>query len=616
MPLSLVRNLTVGAVAIAGALSWLSTGAGAQAVTFFDGDFPDSSWKDTAVVNTLGLDLWSTATVAAGGNPGAFRETKHTIAGSTTLRVAHVNLAALYSPAAQGQIASVSFTFSAEIIAAPLKVAYSLLILQNNTYYSSSPLLVVATTAWSSFATGPLAASQFTRISDNGPASPDFSCGAAPILFGFWTANSAGAPYSTDSGIDNWKVDVTPGPACGQSACACDLDFKPAATLLLPYFEVDLAPAGDSTLLVVNNALPTAILANVVIWSDLAVPVASFNVYFTGNDQQAFDLRTILVDGVVPQTGPGISPGGTGSAGGSFPNCGSAVPAALNAAQVQRDLTGAFFFKRGVRFGSCVGRYFGDGKARGYVTIDTISRCTTSFPGDPGYFLAGGTGVATDVNALYGHYTYVDRERNAAEGFSLVSIKANPTDPATSTPGRYTFYGRLVGWTASDNREPLATTFGADYLSRVFFANNSVTPVVVPFTDIIVWRDPKVVQGDFPCSSAPAWYPLGEEAVFELDNQENVLLTDAAPTSPALPKDHPLFPAAAQRIRGFPTLANAGWLYLDLNTFVVPAGPNPPFDPAAAQAWVTYVSPAYGLSTGYEAVRFDSGCSPVHIGVP
>ncbi|MBV8200992.1 MAG: hypothetical protein JOZ15_10265, partial [Acidobacteria bacterium] len=60
-------------------------------------------------------------------------------------------------------------------------------------------------------------------------------------------------------------------------AVICTIDAVPAATLLLPYFEVDLNnPNGLTTLFSVNNASATAVLVHVVIWSDLSVPVLDF----------------------------------------------------------------------------------------------------------------------------------------------------------------------------------------------------------------------------------------------------------------------------------------------------------------------------------------------------
>src|ERR1700712_3216344 len=86
-------------------------------------------------------------------------------------------------------------------------------------------------------------------------------------------------------------------------AVICTIDAVPAATLLLPYFEVDLKnPNGLTTLFSVNNASATAVLAHVTVWSDLSVPVLDFNIYLTGYDVQTINLRDILVNGVLPQT--------------------------------------------------------------------------------------------------------------------------------------------------------------------------------------------------------------------------------------------------------------------------------------------------------------------------
>src|SRR5215218_1608476 len=81
-------------------------------------------------------------------------------------------------------------------------------------------------------------------------------------------------------------------------AVICTIDDVPAATLLLPYFEVDLSNAnGVNTLFSVNNASASAVLAHVVVYSDLSVPVLDFNIYLTGYDVQTVSLRDILVGG-------------------------------------------------------------------------------------------------------------------------------------------------------------------------------------------------------------------------------------------------------------------------------------------------------------------------------
>src|SRR5436305_2385705 len=104
------------------------------------------------------------------------------------------------------------------------------------------------------------------------------------------------------------------------TAVICTIDAVPAATLLLPYFEVDLNnPNGETTLFSINNASATAVLAHVVVWSDLSVPVLDFNIYLTGYDVQTINLRDILVNGVLPRTASaGQDPGDTISPKGQF----------------------------------------------------------------------------------------------------------------------------------------------------------------------------------------------------------------------------------------------------------------------------------------------------------
>src|ERR1700710_578590 len=277
------------------------------------------------------------------------------------------------------------------------------------------------------------------------------------------------------------------------SAVICTVDDVPGATLLLPYFEVDLTNTnGVTTLFSINNASATAVLAHVVVWSDLSVPVLDFNVYLTGYDVQSINMRDILA-GNLPQTASAgqdptdtISPKGTFSQDINFASCTGQLPTgALPASFVshlQTSLTGQF----SSLLGGCAGLAYGDNIARGYVTVDTVNNRTLRFPGDLGYFAAGGGGDATNQNVLWGDYFYVNSATNRAEGETLVHIEASATNPETSVAGQYTFYGRYVNWTAGDTREPLATNFAVRFLNGGPFSGG---------TNLIAWRDSKVRQG-------------------------------------------------------------------------------------------------------------------------
>jgi|SRR5579863_1678103 len=339
----------------------------------------------------------------------------------------------------------------------------------------------------------------------------------------------------------------------------------------------------------------------------------------TGLDQEVFNLRDLIVNGMVPQTASTgqdpldtISPKGVFSQDIDFASCNGVLPPpplpAVFTAYLAAALTGHPASLLGNR---CAGRNLGDHIARGFVTMDVVSDCTLRFPGDVGYFGPDGTGDTTNSNALFGDYIYVDAEKHTAQALPLVHIEASSTDPRVTTSGNYTFYGRFDGWTAVDNREPLPTTFGPRY---------SIGGAEAAATDYIVWRDPKVAQSAFPCpvvaGTQPAWYPLGQEDVVIFDDQEHPFVPLTSITSPAATGITP-FAAAAQRttVNGaaLPVPFNVGWIYLNLNTAVTPAGSVPPVDPEAAQAWVTAIlSQKGGFSTGLEAMHYDSACSANH----
>jgi hypothetical protein len=390
---------------------------------------------------------------------------------------------------------------------------------------------------------------------------------------------------------------------------------RPGSTLLLPYFEVDLAhPAGRTTRFWINNASATAVLAHVTIWSDLAVPVLAWNVYLTGYDMQHFDMRNIL-NGTFPATASAgqdptdkISPHGEFSQDINFASCNGQLPftqlASFYVDYMQASLTGQLASFNG----KCAGTP-SSGLARGFITVDTVNNCTLRFPGDPGYFNPGGSGDATDQDVIWGEYVYVNSgaHGNGGHGAPMVAIKASPTDPLTTTAGNYTFYGRLdsAAWSAADNREPLATNFAARYVTGA--------------TDVIVWRDPKVAQQGFTCGTLPDWYPLGREGLVLFDEQERATVRASQSTSPTV--NGAAFPAATQKVRTgvgqFPIPYQSGWMYLNLNTTVTPQAAGLT-DPAAEQAWVAVVRelPAgtFGNvgAAGGPAFRLDSAAAPLH----
>jgi hypothetical protein len=437
-------------------------------------------------------------------------------------------------------------------------------------------------------------------------------------------------------------------------AAICTIDAKPASTLLLPYFEVDLnaLPKGVScggkpcepgstsgsranTIFSINNASASATVVNVVVYSDLSVPLMNFNVYLTGYDVQTIDMSQILT-GNIPQTASvgqdpsdTISPHGPLSQDINFASCNGVLPGNNVGFQppfasgpftpaMQMELQQWLAGQQGPSSGQCAGQNFGDNHARGYVTIDVTNACTFQFPSSgSAYFSSGGGGIAGNRNIVWGDWALINPSTGSSAGGALVHIEAAPgagtasgssyaADPATTTPGRYTFYGKYVNWTAIDNREPLATTFVVRYTNQ---------PPFLGGTSMIAWRDAKVNQGLFTCPATagrPAWYPLGQEGISIFNEQEGV----ARPAPSAIAP----FPAETQLVAvggaSLPTPFTSGLMYIDLNAFVPAAGANPPADPNAAQAWVIGIQNTGPGTIGgvtVPGIQLDSACAAQHL---
>jgi hypothetical protein len=411
-------------------------------------------------------------------------------------------------------------------------------------------------------------------------------------------------------------------------------DAVPAATLMLPYFEVDLNNAsGITTLFSINNASASSALAHVTLWTDQAVPTLAFDVYLTGYDVQTVNVRDIF-NGILPRTADagadpgdtanpndGISnkgvisqdinfPGSTGPCGNSSTLYGSpdpTLPAKID--HIRKSHTGLF----SPIYGGCSGSNYGDNIARGFITVDSVTSCNLLFPSNVGYFF----GTADSRNILWGDYFYVNSAQNFAQGDTLVHVEACPTASVGNgashcpfVPGDYTFYGRYVGASGVDQREPLATTFATRYVNGGTFTGG---------TSLLVWRDTKKPpvsnNGTHSCSQPgpSGWFPLNQTDVVGFDEAEDVtdlcFLPDNFP--PIVGGQQACFPLATQRVSVAGGNVYAfdmnppspfGWLYLNLNHTVI----SDPY-PGRAQAWVTTVMDAEGrFSVGYQAVQLDN----------
>jgi hypothetical protein len=388
----------------------------------------------------------------------------------------------------------------------------------------------------------------------------------------------------------------------------CYPDSPPAATLLLPYFEVDLDRAlGRTTLFSLNNASAAAVLTNVTLWTDLGVPTLRFNVYLTGFDVQTVNLRDIF-NGVLPATAtvgqdPSdvISPKGDWSQDINFASCLGTLPNPPLQTGIRDHLRLAHTGRASPLFaGKCAGQFLGAQVARGYVTVDTVSRCDMKSPVDAGYFSEEWEAVATNQNVLWGDFFLVDEDNNFAQGENLVRIEA---DPRAFSAGSETFYGRYVGHSGADGREPLPSTWATRFVDQGTFSGG---------TDLIVWRDSGGNGQPFSCGVPPARFPLRANGWAIFDEQEQGV-ADTGPVFEVPPFFNTVtwFPAESNRVKVGTSLFQQpfdfGWLYLDLR------------EPTQAwyqrvfrQSWVgTLISANGRFAVGYSATPLDTGCAPI-----
>jgi hypothetical protein len=402
------------------------------------------------------------------------------------------------------------------------------------------------------------------------------------------------------------------GVSVPAGATLCAIDDVPAATLLLPYFAVDLEDRnGVTTLFSINNASAVSQIAHVTIWSEFSVPIIDFDVYLTGFDVQTINLGDIIRDGILPQTGPtnAFSPRGPFSA--AHPagtQCGTAVGqppvyAPIGGqflANIQAALSG-----EPIPFGAAAGRCAAErgvdsNLARGYVTIDDVNVCNQLFPDEPAYY----AGVIDFDNVLWGDYFYVTPGQNFAQGETLVHVEATDSTAAVASwqaLGNGTFYDRYSG--GADGREPLPNTFGARYAVGGGFDGG---------TQFLIYRQPPFA-GSFAaaCGTGPATWTGTGTANRELttlqvvcfDEQETPLISQGGPSGgPTEALRIPWETNVIDPALDLGTPDDFGWCFLNLGLVGV-VQPQ-------AQAWVTVLMSAEGrYSVGFDAVQLNNSCT-------
>jgi hypothetical protein len=420
----------------------------------------------------------------------------------------------------------------------------------------------------------------------------------------------AGSAFAAPKGtIGNATFD-SGNPTTTDNDDSCDIGVAPAATLLLPYFEV--AQSGnETTLFTITNTSAEEQIAHVTLWTDYSFPVIDFNIYLTGYDVQAINLHDIIWRGVIaPDLGTGTDVSDVGEFSVDNPdldldNC-DELPGSLPDVYVLR-MQQAFTLGRVSAFGAAAACNTVGGthtNAVGYATIDVARVCSINLPTSAAYF-------ATEImfdNVLVGDYQQVNSANNFAQGNPMVHIRAIPegglpTDVVDTNFDR-TFYSRyqplgggLFG--TADRRQPLPSVFAARWI------NGSASDFQTSYK---IWREGVTTAGAVACAAWPNNVTSITESVI-FDEEENP--EGAAPSeviSPPLTTNFILPETSLTRVTDtsvFPrptTGAVAGWVYLNLD--------NNASDGIASQNWVIVSMRAEGrYSVDFDAAWLANGCS-------
>lgn len=371
-------------------------------------------------------------------------------------------------------------------------------------------------------------------------------------------------------------------PATTNNDDSCDIAVTPAATLRLPYFEVDLNAAqgtGANTLFTITNTSAFPQIAHVTVWSDWTYPVLAFNVLLTGYDVQGVNLYDVLVRGELPggqlnAGNPNFVADGPLAAGTRCAGQARQLPALALVAARNALSTGAGAHSAEA---NCILPVGGShpGRASGYLTIDVVATCTSQFATDPsGTYFAGGTAPLLFDNVLLGDFQQLNTPNGAdAQGSPMVHIRAVPEGGLPGAGGAgpvptnlpFTFYDRYTpdGARTADRRQPLPSTFIARFLEGGS----------APFTtNVKIWRE-GVTRGLPDCAAngdVKDNSSIMYTSVVRFDEHENSwVINNSLCTLGCYSSPYPAVMRAPSTSYLFPALQSydvGGWLFLNLSS--------------------------------------------------
>lgn len=437
-------------------------------------------------------------------------------------------------------------------------------------------------------------------------------------------------------------------PATTNNDDSCDIAVAPAATLLLPYFEVDFRSTTTdamNTVFTITNTSPVPQIAHVTVWTDWSFPVLDFNIFLTGYDVQGVNLIDLIGRGVIPATSITSAEGAlsndntdnpnfSGAAATTCANLPGPIPENLRLAVQAALTTGDYSLIDPTCTADVGGQHT---NAVGYITVDVANNCSQTLPTTETYY---SNEILYD-NVLIGDYQRINPSSttgNYAGGETMVHIRAIPeggeagsdinanpvggVNEYTNLP--YTFYDRYVPQATPgiDRRQPLPGVFGARYIAGG--TGNFET-------EFAVWREgvtgselenPGDTCNDYVLNSS---LPFAE--VVRFDEQENpnigqpcqvspcpVEQGGASPETSAIPVN-----GAGEGSNAFPadntgTNDVGGWMYMNLNHLQNPTIYAGDRQPGQSQNWVTVRMTAEGrYGVDFDAAYLGNGCSAVPV---
>ena len=404
---------------------------------------------------------------------------------------------------------------------------------------------------------------------------------------------------------------------------SCDVAVLPAATLLLPYFEVDITSAagtGETTIFTITNTanLPQAV--QVTLWTDYDYPVMIFNLFLTGYDMQSINLYDVIRRGqIAPDDGTGFDVSHVGELSGDeaenvpFDNRllteGTCIdlPVELPPVLVTR-MQAAFTTGKVPAAGNLPACNTAGGvhtNAVGYATIDVVGACQPTLPTTAAYY----SDLIRFDNVLGGDYMQINGNEDFAQGNSMVHIRAIPeggtaatrsSDPKYAVDFERTFYSRFQSAAAPklDARQPLPSTLAGRWIS------GGATGFETFYK---IWREGRAASGTV-CSAFPLrGGAIGMMELVRFDEEENPEIT--RPNIITLPLfNPPVLPATSltnvENESIFPPTSGfvAGWTYMNLD--------DPAQDAFASQNWVVSSMRAEDrFSIDLDALPLGNGCS-------